>query len=86
MAADDGVLVGEEGDLGVPGAEQPGGQPGEPVEGGRAGDLDEQPAGGGDAVRVVQRSGPSVGVVRTWPRAPPSTRSARARRAHVRSC
>ena len=39
------------------GAEQPGGQPGEPVEGGVAGDLEQQPAGGRDAVRVVQGVG-----------------------------
>ena len=54
VPADDGVLVGEERDLRVAGAEQPRGQPGEPVEGGVAVDLEQQPAGGGDAVRIVQ--------------------------------
>ena len=40
-AADDGVLVGEQRDLGVAGTEEPGGQRGQPVERGRAVDLDE---------------------------------------------
>ena len=39
--ADDGVLVGEQRDLGVAGIEDPGGQRGEPVERGRAVHLDE---------------------------------------------
>jgi hypothetical protein len=57
MAADDGVLVGEEGDLGVAGAHEPGGQTGEPVVGRVPGDLGEQPAGRGRAHRIGQRVG-----------------------------
>ena len=57
VPADDGVLVGEQRDLGVAGAEQPRGQAGEPVERGVAVHLDEQPAGGRDPVRIVQDVG-----------------------------
>ena len=57
VPADDGVLVGEQRDLGVPDVEQPGGQPGQPVVRGGPGHLDDQAAGGGDPVRIAQRVG-----------------------------
>ena len=54
VTADDDVVVGEEGDLGVAGPQQAGGDPGEPVERRRAGDLTEQPARGRDPEGVGQ--------------------------------
>ena len=71
VAADDGVLVGEQRDLGVAGADQPGGEAGEPVERGGPVHLDDQPAGGRDAVRVAQR----VGVAGTGGRLDVDTRA-----------
>ena len=57
VTADHGVLVGEEGDLGVPGVEDPSRQPRQPVERSRAGHFDQQPAGGSHALAVVQHVG-----------------------------
>ena len=76
------VVVGEQGDLGVAGAQQPGGQAGEPVERRRPGTSSEQPAGGGDAVRVAQRVGaPGAGAgparTRILPRPPADVRRRR---------
>jgi hypothetical protein len=59
VTADDDVVVGEEGDLGVGGAHQAGRQPGEPVERRRPGHLQQQPPGGPDPVRVDQGIGVS---------------------------
>jgi hypothetical protein len=55
VPTDDDVVVGEQRDLRVAGAEQAGGERGQPVEGCRAGYLYQEPAGGGDPLGVVQR-------------------------------
>ena len=53
--ADHGVLIGEQGDLGVADPEQTSGETRQSVVGGRARHLDQESAGGGDAVLILER-------------------------------